>query len=72
MPGIHTPFTYIGKKNTTFGWHKEDGGVGSLNYLHRGKKNMNYFCSFCLEIKYWQNIFPARSLQLTSKRKRTK
>lgn len=45
MPGIHTPFTYIGKKNTTFGWHEEDGGVGSLNYLHRGKKNMNYFCS---------------------------
>lgn len=38
MPGIHTPYTYMGSKNTAFAWHEEDGGLSSVNYLHRGKK----------------------------------
>ena len=36
MQGITTPFLYIGRQGTTFGHHREDYDLLSINYLHHG------------------------------------
>lgn len=46
MAGIHTPFTYIGSIYSTFCVHEEDGGLGSINYLHQGKKTNNKYFNY--------------------------
>lgn len=46
MPGIQTPFVYVGSPGTSFGFHLEDGNLASVNYLHQGKPKVWYFVRF--------------------------
>jgi hypothetical protein len=36
MDGITTPYLYFGRQGTSFGFHKEDVDLHSINYLHHG------------------------------------
>lgn len=36
MPGITTPFLYVGALLSAFGCHLEDGNLNSINYNHCG------------------------------------
>lgn len=42
MPGIHTPYVYIGSPLTSFAFHLEDGNLYSINYLHHGQPKVWY------------------------------
>lgn len=42
MPGILTPYLYLGMILTSFGLHLEDSDLCSINYLHRGKQKIWY------------------------------
>lgn len=42
MGGIQTPYLYIGMVATSFGFHIEDGDLGSLNYHHGGEEKVWY------------------------------
>lgn len=47
IPGVLTPYVYIGTKNSAFGWHVEDDFLASMNILHFGYG------------KYWYVIPPS-------------
>jgi jumonji domain-containing protein 2 len=36
IPGVSSPYVYIGTWKSMFGWHKEDIDLYSINYLHHG------------------------------------
>merc|ERR1740137_75858 len=36
VPGIHTPYVYIGMWKATFSWHVEDMDLYAINFLHWG------------------------------------
>lgn len=40
IPGIHTPFVYVGFIFSPFGFHLEDGNLYSINYNHDGKPKL--------------------------------
>lgn len=42
MPGILTPYVYLGMLFTYFGLHIKDGDLNSINFLHRGAWKMWY------------------------------
>lgn len=42
MLGIQDPVLYIGEKNTSTGFHIEDGDLPSINFLHRGMPKVWY------------------------------
>lgn len=42
LPGIHTPYLYIGMFGTSFAWHREDRNLCSINYLHYGGPKVWY------------------------------
>lgn len=44
LPGVNTPYCYIGSWKTLFCWHTEDIELSAINYLHIGKP------------KYWYGI----------------
>ncbi|ETO19413.1 hypothetical protein RFI_17825 [Reticulomyxa filosa] len=43
MPGIHTPYIYLGNQNTFFPWHREDMNYYAVNHLLWGRKKY-WFC----------------------------
>lgn len=42
MPGIQSPYTYVGQAFSSFGMHLEDGNLGSINFLHSGAEKLWY------------------------------
>lgn len=42
MPGIQTPYTYVGGALSSFGFHLEDGNLSSINFNHSGTPKMWY------------------------------
>lgn len=42
MPGINSPYVYVGKIFTYFCIHVEDSDLNSINYLHKGKQKIWY------------------------------
>lgn len=42
LPGINTPYLYIGGFRTMFAWHTEDLEMSSINIMHTGKPKFWY------------------------------
>ena len=42
IPGINTPYTYVGMWRATFSWHVEDMDLYGLNFLHYGASKTWY------------------------------
>lgn len=42
LPGINTPYCYIGSWKTLFCWHTEDMELSAINFLHFGKPKFWY------------------------------
>ena len=55
VPGINTPYLYIGGFRTMFAWHVEDYNLGSVNYLHSGSPKLWYVISakHCKRFEAW-------------------
>lgn len=43
IDGIQSPYVYFGSRFSSFGLHKEDGDLCSINYLHSGQPKLWYF-----------------------------
>lgn len=41
IPGINTPYLYVGSWKSMFGWHKEDLDLNAINYLHDGMPKLD-------------------------------
>lgn len=52
LPGVLTPFLYLGMKNTAFAMHVEDDLLGSVNIVHSG------------ESKHWYVVPPSDAQKL--------
>jgi jumonji domain-containing protein 2 len=42
LPGVNTPYCYIGSWKTFFCWHTEDMELSAINFLHFGKPKFWY------------------------------
>ena len=61
LPGIVTPYLYIGAWKTVFAWHNEDLNLPAINYLHYGKPKLWYAIDFADTAKFEafaRNCFP--------------
>ena len=51
IPGINTPYLYVGSWKSMFGWHKEDLDLNAINFLHHGKPKYDFMEKYTILIK---------------------
>jgi [histone H3]-trimethyl-L-lysine4 demethylase len=58
IPGINVPWLYAGSLFSSFGWHAEDCGLMSINYLREGRA------------KFWYGVRPEQASRFEALRDR--